>query len=239
MNFRKAFLFSALAILGACEKYEEIDIPQQDENKVVTEFVLPEVLSVYVSKDNQDPKTRTYLDGKTVLWHEDDEISYFTGNMHANYVSQGSGNSSVEFTKGDNVDENTEYRVDGTIGIYPYNEDDQIGMLYEDKYVSTVFPWIQTYAPDSFGKGANVMFAKSETAGAEDLYFRNLCGYLVIKLYGEDTAVKSIVLSSRSGLDMISGPARVSTDFDGTNELNITKLQMELHVIIYYIIIIH
>ena len=224
MNFRKAFLFSALAILGACEKYEEIDIPQQDENKVVTEFVLPEVLSVYVSKDNQDPKTRTYLDGKDVMWHEDDEISYFTGNMHANYVSQGAGNSSVEFTKGDNVDENTEYRVDGTIGIYPYNEDDEIGMLYEDKYVSTVFPWIQTYAPDSFGKGANVMFAKSETAGADDLYFRNLCGYLVIKLYGEDTAVKSIVLSSRSGLDMISGPARVSTDFDGTNELNITKL---------------
>lgn len=67
-----------------------------NKDEVVTDgvsqsVVLPDIIHTYVSEGNKDPNTRTYVggtEGKEVLWHGDDEISYFTGTVHANYVAQ-------------------------------------------------------------------------------------------------------------------------------------------------------
>ena len=216
---RIVLIISALALFAACNKYEETDVPV-NEDEVLTDggtqtATLPDVLCVSMSEDDNDPETRTYVggvDGKDVFWHGDDDISYITGNVHVNYVAQGAGDSSVEFVQGDEEQAALELAADGTIGIYPYNPSNDLRIVKEEKVVRTTFPTVQTYAPNSFGKGATVMVAKNETAGADNLYFRNACGYLVLKLYGTDTAVRSIVLSSRSGLDKISGDAYVSVD---------------------------
>ena len=194
---------------------------------VLQSVVLPDIIHTYVSEGNKDPNTRTYVggtEGKEVLWHGDDEISYLSGNIHTNYVSQGADKSSVDFVKGDRGEDVLEYSVDGTIGIYPYNVNNTFRMLHGEKSIRTIFPWKQTYAPDSFGKGANVMIATSATPGEENLFFRQACGFLVIKLYGENTAVKSIVLSSLSGLDMIAGSANMTVDTSEEFQLNISGL---------------
>ena len=219
---RIVLIFSALALFAACEKYEEEVMTDEGLNAVT----LPAVISASISGDDIDPKTRTYIggeEGKDVLWHCDDEISYFTGNIHTNYVSQGAGDSSVEFRPGDKEQATVESAVDGTVAVYPYNSDNDSRIVEGKDVIYTTFPSIQTYALNSFGKGANVMVAKSETAGADNLYFRNVCGYLVIKLYGADTAVKSIVLSSRSGLERISGSAYVSVDQSKDPEVTMTN----------------
>ena len=219
---RIVLIFSALALFAACEKYED-EIVTDGGLHAVT---LPDVICASMSGDDMDPKTRTWLggeEGKDVLWHGDDEISYFTGNIHANYVSQGTGDSSVEFIQGDKEQAAVEFAVDGTVAIYPYDSYNDPRIVEGKNVIYTMFPSIQTYAQDSFGKGANVMVAKSETAGADNLYFRNACGYLVIKLYGADTAVKSIVLSSRSGLERISGSAYVSVDQSKDPEVTMTN----------------
>ena len=219
---RIVLIFSALALFAACEKYEEEIMTDEGLNAVT----LPAVISASLSGDDMDPKTRTYVggeEGKDVLWNGDDEISYFTGNIHTNYVSQGAGYSSVEFRPGDKEQATVESAVDGTVAVYPYNSYNDSRIVEGKDVIYTTFPSIQTYALNSFGKGANVMVAKSETAGADNLYFRNVCGYLVIKLYGADTAVKSIVLSSRSGLERISGSAYVSVDQSKDPEVTMTN----------------
>lgn len=219
---RIVLIFSALALFAACEKFEDEIVPDGGLHAVT----LPDVICASMSGDDMDPKTRTWLggeEGKDVLWHGDDEISYFTGNIHANYVSQGAGDSSVEFRPGDKEQAAVEFAVDGTVAIYPYDSYNDPRIVEGKNVIYTMFPSIQTYAADSFGKGANVMVAKSETAGADNLYFRNACGYLVIKLYGADTAVKSIVLSSRSGLERISGSAYVSVDQSKDPEVTMTN----------------
>lgn len=218
---RIVLMFSALALFAACEKYVDEVVTDGGLHAVT----LPDVICASMSGDDMDPKTRTWLggeEGKDVLWHNDDEISYFTGNIHANYVSQGEGDSSVEFIEGEKEHVSLDSAVDGTISVYPYNSDNSLRIFSGEPVIYTSFPSIQTYAPDSFGKGANVMVAKSETAGADNLNFRNACGFLVIKLYGTDTAVKSIVLSSKSGLDRISGSAYVTVDNTKDPEVTMT-----------------
>ena len=218
---RIVLIFSALALFAACEKYVDEVVTDGGLHAVT----LPDVICASMSGDDMDPKTRTWLggeEGKDVLWHGDDEISYFSGTIHANYVSQGEGDSSVEFIEGEKEHVSLDSAVDGTISVYPYNSDNSLRIFSGEPVIYTSFPSIQTYAPDSFGKGANVMVAKSETAGADNLNFRNACGFLVIKLYGTDTAVKSIVLSSKSGLDRISGSAYVTVDNTKDPEVTMT-----------------
>lgn len=221
---KRLALFLFIASLWGCEKVS-LDEPVKDDS-LLTDYVLPEILYASMSDDDKDSETRTYVgggDGKSVLWHSGDEISYFSGDTHADYVSQGEGKSSVEFIKGDKDPATLESTVDGTVAVYPYNSYNDSRIVEGKDVIYTTFPSIQTYAPNSFGKGANVMVAKSETAGAENLYFRNACGYLVIKLYGTDTAVKSIVLSSRSGLEKISGSAYLSVDQTKEPEVKMTN----------------
>ena len=115
---RIVLIFSALALLAACEKYED-EIVTDGGLHAVT---LPDVICASMSGDDMDPKTRTYVggeEGKDVLWHGDDEISYFTGNIHANYVSQGAGDSSVEFIQGDKEQAAVVFAVDGTVAVNP------------------------------------------------------------------------------------------------------------------------
>lgn len=48
-------------------------------------------------------------------------------------------------------------------------------------------PAVQPYAENSFGLGANSMVAATENKSDMLLQFKNLCGYLVVKLYGNQT----------------------------------------------------
>ncbi len=216
------FLFSAILLLWGCEKNEERYNSRQDD--VLTDEVqnaeLPEILYASVVIE-QDSVTRTYIGGENrtkVLWQNNDAISFFSGNTHnAKYYYEGEdGATSVELVK-----DETKPGIGGSVlltsqAVYPYNEN--VTVVFNTDAgrdeINLTYPTTQQYALNSFGKDANIMVAAGEDNMDDELYFRNACGYLLIKLYGAGTKVKSVTLSSVSGLDKIVGNAVVVASHD-------------------------
>ena len=216
---RLFYLFAALAIFSGCEQMEELDQAIQGGTEVNVDG-LPEV--IYATVTNEDKSdtttTRTYVENKnSVLWHSGDEIAYFGPKAFgARYMYEGEdGASSAEF-----------YCIEGGNGlpgltkpslplvVYPYSPGAYYEVMNEEKHLVVYFPTEQTYAPNSFGRGANVMVAAGETADDTDFYFRNACGYLVIKLYGEEgIKIKNIALTAL-GEENIAGQGYIVASHD-------------------------
>ncbi len=89
--------------------------------------------------------------------------------------------------------------------VYPYLEATSIS---SKGVISLTLPAVQEYAANGFAQGINTMVAV--TSGSQDkfLSFKNLCGYLVVKLYGTGS-VRSISLSGNNG-EKIAGSASVT-----------------------------
>lgn len=211
-------IFLLIALVCSCDK-NQIDLPVQEEDKVEVEGgsqtgELPEVIYASMSDEDQTPETRTYVDGnrKDVLWQTGDAISYFAGKVHnAKYVYNGETPSSkVELEKVGDTGTETEL-IEFSRGIYPY--DPEVTVVYEEGIdkINVTYPTTQTYAVKSFGRGANLMIATGDNSQDDKLFFRNACGYLVIKLYG-NTTVKNITLSAVDGVSKIAGKATIVTD---------------------------
>ena len=204
--------FSALALISSCAKMEETGPVQNDQPN---DSGLPKVLYASVV-DGQDPETRTYVDGKTVMWHPGDIISHFSGNRrNAPYIYNGATPASkVELEYHGDIDAGCieDPAVNYSRSVYPY--DPQTTITVEDGVdkIHVFYPTAQTYALNSFGRGANLMIATGETSSSDEVqHFRNACGYLVIKLYGKAT-VKNITLSAVDGVSKIAGKATIVTD---------------------------
>ena len=204
--------FSALALISSCAKFELTEPAQKGESNVNANDGLPEVVYATVA-DEQDSQTRTYVDGKIVMWHPGDAISYFYGNCrNAQYVYNGeTPASNAEFESVYGSGTRNDVAVKYSRGIYPYNPESSIVVEDGIDKMYVTFPSTQTYAPNSFGRGANIMIATGNDYNDENLHFRNACGYLVIKLYG-NTTVKSITLSAVDGIGKIAGKATIVTD---------------------------
>lgn len=220
---RLIYLFSAVAILfSGCDKVEEKPESGQEVGGSTTEIkALPEFIYASVT-DEQGANTRTFVDeNKKVLWQNGDAVSYFYGSTHnARYTYNGEdGKSSVELSIDNDKKGTTGDLLMKSHAVYPYNENitaEYVAADGKDK-INLTFPTTQQYGVNSFGKNANVMVAVGKNNTDDDLYFRNACGYLVIKLYapevnGNPTKIKSLTLSSVSGLDKIAGAATVVQD---------------------------
>ena len=211
-------VFLLIALVCSCNK-NQIDLPVQEEDKVEVEGgsqtgELPEVIYASMSDEDQTPETRTYVDGnrKDVLWQTGDAISYFACSSHnVKYVYYGeTPESKVELEKVGDTGTETEL-INFSRGIYPY--DPEVTVVYEEGIdkITVTYPTTQTYAVKSFGRGANLMIATGDNSQDDKLFFRNACGYLVIKLYG-NTTVKNITLSAVDGVSKIAGKATIVTD---------------------------
>ena len=229
---RLVILFSLIAFLFGCEKVDR-DVPVKEDTTIegdvsdkeavdslLADFVLPETLFASISgadEQNDDkPQTRTYVDNKNVLWQNGDAISYFAGATHnAKYAYNGEdGQSSVELVLDSEKQGTSGSPLLRSQAVYPYN--DNISVFFADgsEKINLTYPETQIYAANSFGRDANIMVAAGKNNEDNQLYFRNACGYLVIKLYGTGTKgqpifISSITLSSVSGTDRIAGPAVV------------------------------
>ena len=221
-----------IAFLFGCEKVDR-DVPVKEDTTIegdvsdkeavdslLADFVLPETLFASISgadEQNDDkPQTRTYVDNKNVLWQNGDAISYFAGATHnAKYAYNGEdGQSSVELVLDSEKQGTSGSPLLRSQAVYPYN--DNISVFFADgsEKINLTYPETQIYAANSFGRDANIMVAAGKNNEDNQLYFRNACGYLVIKLYGTGTKgqpifISSITLSSVSGTDRIAGPAVV------------------------------
>ena len=201
----KKLIYSLLAIvlLCNCEKAEQVGQSLKDN-------ILPEVLYAYMA-DGQDQETRTYQNNGTVMWQPYDAVSFFYGNQqNARYVYKGEySDSKVQLVLESHGPSGTVHKY--SRGIYPYDPNITVVTEGDIDKIHVTYPAEQTYAANSFGRGANLMIATGDNSAGEMLYFRNACGYLVIKLYG-NTNVKNITLSPVNGVDKISGEATIVTD---------------------------
>ena len=206
-------VFLLTALVCSCDK-NQIDLPVQEEDKVEVEGgsqtgELPEVIYASMSDEDQTPETRTYVDGnrKDVLWQTGDAISYFAGNLHnVQYVYNGeTPESKVELEIVDKTGIEKK-QIEFPRGIYPYSSDATVVVEDGVEKIHVTYPATQTYAPNSFGRGANLMIATGSDDNDANLYFRNTCGYLVIKLYNAigTTKVKNIELTALGG-EKLSG----------------------------------
>ena len=140
--------------------------------------------------------SKVYVDENLkVLWHADDRVSIFDRcTYNQQYAYQGeTGTNAGTFSLVAGIGEVVGDDLPAVYAVYPYDEGTAIinsGML------SLTLPAVQSYAERSFGPGANTMVS---VTGDNYLLFKNLGGYLVVKLYGEDVVVSKVVLKGNNG----------------------------------------
>lgn len=189
-------LLLAFAVLAACNR-EVVESPSNIE--------IDDVLYAQVETPC-DMDTKSYVsDDLRVLWDASDAASvfkYITVNQKYTYSgSAGTNNSS--FTK-TTSGSGSGTPLDYIYAVYPYNSG--ISISVEGTINNVLIPGTQTYKAESFGKEANVAVSASEDS---QMLFKNLCGYVKIRLYGDNVTVSKVSLKSING-ETISGYATVS-----------------------------
>ena len=155
-----------------------------------------------------EQETRTYIqDGTFLRWNEGDQISIFVANtLNRQYKFDGeTGDNGGTFSVVD-APFGTGNDLACHYAVYPYAEGVKIT---EKGVVTTALPAEQSYAENSFGLGANTMVAVTKDTDDTFLKFRNVCGYLMLQLYGNNITVKSITLTGNND-EKLAGKATVT-----------------------------
>lgn len=203
-------LAAVVALLGSCAQNTEDTIKPNTK---------AEGRTIYAKFDNEEEETKTYVENyKYLRWHAGDEISFFDATTHnSQYAFAGNdGDAEGEFNA---VATGEGAAIATTYGVYPYNANTTIST---EGVLSVELPATQAYGVNSFGKGANTMVAVGESATDDKLFFKNACGYLVVKLYNESGAtVKSLVLKGNNE-EKIAGTATITATYSGVPSVTMT-----------------
>ena len=188
--------------------------------------VLDDGEEFYASIEGAD--TRVFVDDLLrVRWNADDRVSIFnrtTYNRQYRFAGQ-DGDNSGTFKKVPTDDFVTSNPIEYVYSVYPYKEETRIS---DDGELTVYLPAEQSYREETFGLGANTMIA---VADDNELMFKNLCGYIMLKLYGDNVAVTSISLKGNNN-EPLAGKATVvaaigadptlSPDASATGEVTLT-----------------
>ena len=171
-------------------------------------------LVFYASLENQTaPETKVFMnDSWQLCWNAGDQISIFNKtNDNLQFAFAGAeGDASGRFSP---VDPNATIAgsaVPHIYAVYPYATGTTVA---SDGTISLTLPTEQNYYGGvSFGRGANTMVSVTDNEN-ERLLFKNVCGYLQLKLYGETAKVTRVTLKGNSG-ERLAGPATVTATTD-------------------------
>ena len=161
----------------------------------------------YATTEQNSQETKVYADEDLkVLWNAGDLLSVF---------NQRTYNSKFEF-KGEDGDNAGDFEdvtpsglhsgnaLDNIYAVYPYSSGNKINNA--GNTITLTLPAEQQYKAHSFGIGANTMVAVTDDSY---LAFKNLCGYLQLRLYGDNVKVSSIKIQGNNG-EKIAGKANVA-----------------------------
>ncbi len=158
-----------------------------------------------------DIDTRVYANEDLLLrWTGDDRVSIFeknTRNQQYRFTGE-TGDNAGEFDKVAGSGNTTGNAISHIVSVYPYQESTKISM---SETITITFPAEQHYAGNSFGLGANTMVSVTSN---NFLQYKNVCGYLVVKLYGDGVSVSSITLRGNNG-EKLAGKATVTMPLEG------------------------
>ena len=212
-NFSILTLLATLLFVGCSDIFVELESP------LANETTLPDLTANFAD----DGLTRTYVEaGKYLRWHEADLITAFFGNtLNRQYKFNGAtGANSGTFSLVPNGELGTGNTLDAIYAIYPY---DASATISDEGLISLTLPSEQSYAENSFGKGANTMVAVTESVEDTFLSFKNACGYLKLYLYNVDGATLKSVSVKGNNNEKIAGAATVAMTFGDTPEVTMSN----------------
>ena len=194
-------------ILGLCFLFIMMGCTDETFNDVSTNI---DDVEFYATLEGSD--SRTYIDDQVRMrWTAEDYVTIFMKTTYnRKFMFTGKTGSNAGGFKKVSVDDDFwfGYDVDANYAVYPHSDD--ITLDETDLFLTVNLPSEQTYVENSFGLGANTMVAVSESG---QLMFKNVGSFLRIRLYGENTAVSSITLTSKK--EAIAGEAKITPQQDG------------------------
>ena len=161
------------------------------------------------TEGTSSPETKVYADENLkVLWNAGDRISIFnmTTGKSVFAFSGEDGDTAGDFEL---VSETDGTDIDYVYAMYPYQDATTIST---DGVLTTVLPAEQYYKNKSFGTGANTMVAVTD---GNFLAFKNVGGYLSLRLYGDNVAVSRVTIKGNNG-EKIAGKASITMPLGGT-----------------------
>ena len=192
----------AAALVASCSTREmDFQTPIQDDVVFYASFEQP-----------AEEGTRVYANEDLLLrWTADDRVSIFNKiTYNQQYVFTGeTGDNAGGFRKVDSDEFVTGNTISHVVSVYPYQDATKIT---ESEVLTVTLPAEQSYAENTFGLGANTMVSVSSD---NVLQYKNVGGYLMLKLYGEGVSVESITLKGNNG-EKLAGKASISMPLDGT-----------------------
>ncbi len=207
---RKNFLILVLAIISlvSCTKGDINNACSSDsKSPVFTATFENEVVKTQLDNNRQ------------LVWTADDRLSIFTTTYNQQYVFTGeTGSNSGDFEEVKVPGFHSGNALKTNYAVYPYSPDNRIS---NDEVISIKLPAVQSYAEKSFGIGANTMVAVTSSPDDYFLPFKNLCGFLVVKLYGTGS-VRSISLKGKNG-EKIAGSATITARYAEEPELEMAS----------------
>ena len=201
---RYRLLLGLLSVIVAACSVEETDNPEKDNLRGQLDVKYYAVSS----EQTGEIDTKTFADSQLrVLWNEDDRITIFdkkTLNEEFCFDGEDGDNAGGFYPASSSGEEYVSYSdLTYACAVYPYQKSTKISY---DGIVTFTLPEEQIYAPNSFGRGANTMIAKTET---NQLKFMNVGGYLSFKFYGQGVSVTSIDLKGNNG-EPLAGKCTIS-----------------------------
>ena len=199
----------AAALLAACSQRETdfVPAPGRPEAQFFACFEQPEEgTKVYVAEDLH------------LRWNAEDRISVFdqlTYNSAFVFAGQ-EGDAGGSFGREDPNEIEIGETVPNIVAVYPY---DETTSLSEAQVLSLTLPAEQAYAGNSFGQGANTMVSVSED---DHFFFKNVGGYLQLRLYGDNVRVRSITLQGNAA-EKLSGAATVTMPLGGEPSVTMSE----------------
>ena len=155
--------------------------------------------------------TKVYADeDMKVLWNADDRISIFNLTTY-NYQFAFTGDDGDTAGGFELIPDSgfiTGTNVDYVYAAYPYSKTNK---LSNQGIFTMVLPAEQSYKEHSFGIGANTMVAVTED---NFLAFKNVGGYLSLRLYGDDVKVSRITIKGNNG-EKLAGKASIEMPLGG------------------------
>ena len=206
---RNIYLIGLLAGAAISCSVSETDVADSDS---------PEIF--YALMENADAQdTRVYATPELYLrWHADDRISIFnrnTGNQEYRFTGE-TGDNAGGFSRVQGGSSETGTALENIYAIYPFQASTRIS---ETGVIGVTLPAEQPYAENTFGPGANTM-ASATTDNL--LIFKNVGGYLMLKLYGDDVTVSTISLKGNDG-ERLAGEATVTIPVDGVPSVTLSE----------------
>ena len=184
VNIYIAALVGLLSIIS-CTQREEVDFQEINVDKI---------FSAYMADDSI---TKTMIDGeigdeyRKTLWLPGDSVGIAAGygKPVEKFVNTNTSASELALLEGSISSSGESYYA-----IYPYHS----SLKMESGFFTFDIPANQKYQKNSFAPDAAPMVARLETDNAnQSLYFKNLCGVLIINLTGKEK-VKSITFTGKN-----------------------------------------